>query len=83
MPTVYSVQSYGEKPKFVSSLTVATSIARDLTAPSKGGNGDAIIRVHETPKANMEAILSALNGDGWATLETAPVVKTMRNGRST
>jgi predicted GTPase len=48
MPTVYSVQSYGEKPKFVSSLTVATSIARDLTAPSKGGNGDAIIRVHET-----------------------------------
>lgn len=82
MPIVYSVESFSEKPVFVSSLVKATEIARNNTSPSTGHQGDAIIRQHETPKANMDAILSALNGTGWADITTGTVVKTVRNGRA-
>lgn len=82
MPIVYSVESYSRKPVFVSSLVGAQKLAKEYTAPAEGGMGDAHIRQHTTPKANMEAILDAMNGAGWADLTTATLLKTYRNGKA-
>ena len=83
MPIVYSVQSSYEPTSYFSSLTVASAAARDRTARSgEGGEKEAVVRMHQTPKANMDAILAALTGTGWASTETADVVKTFRNGRA-
>lgn len=83
MPITYSVQ-FTDSPNFplpttafYSSLTTATTTARDFT--SEGG--EATIRQHTADKASMPVILDALNATGWAALANGQTVAQIRNGK--
>lgn len=67
---------------WLTSQVKAEKMAREQTdTDAEGVVRRGVVRCHKTQTANMDAILEALTGTGWASLDTAERVSSFTNGK--
>lgn len=77
MSTAYSVE-YDDAVNYYGSLVIATTKARDATAPEKT---TATIRKHSTIHKGKPVLFDALNHTGWADLRNGEFVHKVVAGK--